>query len=296
MAPCLYPFGKPARASAARAEPEVAEPRDLSREGRVSSAPGKDAGPSSSTSTPTSSASPPSPFAHLADVWDVDTLRVAPREEAPEGGAEEAATDAPRTEAESAEAAVVAAAGALRARLLAGGAPLRGDPFSPKAQVRAARADRLRARRVFVRDPLSLEGGDIGSSESDDSEREAEPSAAAAARRAERAAARRDSKTFASVDRRDRAETHHHVFGLKLKALADAFEASNAKEAGPEETDGKTQEKEDAATARMEDVVGLFLLWCGAAFRVDAEHAAKKKTARGSETPPPPRRPRSART
>ena len=104
MAPCLYPFGKPARASATRAQPEVADPPDAFRGGRVSppSAPGKhEAGPSSA-STLASSASPPPPFAHLADVWDTDTLRVAPRKEAPDASAERAATEpSPRTEAES---------------------------------------------------------------------------------------------------------------------------------------------------------------------------------------------------
>ena len=178
---------------------------------------------------------------------------------------------------------------------------MRGDPFSPKAQVRAARADSQRARRVFVRDPLSLDGGDLGSSESSDSEGDAEPggggAAAAAARRTERAAARRDAETFASIDRRDRAETHHHVFGLKLKALADAYEADPDVRGGAsidgtafDATDAGTNvgKKDDAATRRMEDAVGLALLWCGSAFRVDAEYAAKKRTDPSANPPPCP--------
>ena len=282
MAPCLYPFGKPARASAARAEAEGAGPRDASRGGRVSapSAPGKHGAGPSSDSTPSASASPPCPFAHLADVWDVDTLRVGPRAEAPEGSAGKAAkrevADGPRTEAESA---VVAAAEALRARLLASGAPLRGDPFSPKAQVRAARADKQRARRVFVHDPLSLDRGDIESS-SDESEEE--DAAAAAARRLEREAARRDARAFESVDRRDRAETHQHVMGLALKALAERFEADVSNVFFEADADAAC----DAAARRMEDAVGFVLLWCGGAFRVNREHAEKRKT-RPSLNPPP---------
>lgn len=287
MAPCLYPFGKPARASAARAEAEGAGPRDASRGGRVSapSAPGKHGAGPSSDSTPSASASPPCPFAHLADVWDVDTLRVAPRAEAPEesAGREEVA-DGPRTEAESAESAsIVAAADFLRARLLASGAPLRGDPFSPKAQVRAARADKQRARRVFVHDPLSLDRGDIESSSSDESEEEdadilAAASAARRKKKEERAAARRDARAFESVDRRDRAETHQHVMGLALKALAERFETDVSLTSA--------DARMDAAARRMEDAVGFVLLWCGSAFRVDREHAEKRRT-RPSLNPPP---------
>ena len=291
MAPCLYPFGKPARASAARAEAEGAGPRDASRGGRVSAppAPGKHGAGPSSDSTPSASASPPCPFAHLADVWDVDTLRVAPRAEAPEESAGKAAkreevADGPRTEAESAESAsIVAAADFLRARLLASGAPLRGDPFSPKAQVRAARADKQRARRVFVHDPLSLDRGDIESSSSDESEEEDADilAAASAARRLERAAARRDARAFESVDRRDRAETHQHVMGLALKALAERFEEETSA-ADVSFADAAL----DAAARRMEDAVGFVLLWCGSAFRVDREHAEKRRT-RPSLNPPP---------
>ena len=286
MAPCLYPFGKPARASAARAEAEGAGPRDASRGGRVSapSAPGKHGAGPSSDSTPSASASPPCPFAHLADVWDVDTLRVAPRAEAPASGsagkaAKREVADGPRTEAESA---VVAAAEALRARLLASGAPLRGDPFSPKAQVRAARADKQRARRVFVHDPLSLDRVDIESSSDESEEEDAAAAAASAARRLERAAARRDARAFESVDRRDRAETHQHVLGLALKALAERFEADVSNVFFEADADAAC----DAAARRMEDAVGFVLLWCGSAFRVNREHAEKRKT-RPSLNPPP---------
>ena len=285
MAPCLYPFGKPARASAARAEAEGAGPRDASRGGRVSapSAPGKHGAGPSSDSTPSASASPPCPFAHLADVWDVDTLRVGPRAEAPEGSAGKAAkrevADGPRTEAESA---VVAAAEALRARLLASGAPLRGDPFSPKAQVRAARADKQRARRVFVHDPLSLDRGDIESSSDESEEEDAAAAAASAARRLERAAARRAARAFESVDRRDRAEAHQHALGLALKALAERFETDVSS------ADVSFADARDAAARRMEDAVGFTLLWCGAAFRVNREHAEKRKTRPALKPPPVP--------
>ena len=286
MAPCLYPFGKPARASAARAEAEGAGPRDASRGGRVSapSAPGKHGAGPSSDSSPSASASPPCPFAHLADVWDVDTLRVAPRAEAPASGsagkaAKREVADGPRTEAESA---VVAAAEALRARLLASGAPLRGDPFSPKAQVRAARADKQRARRVFVHDPLSLDRVDIESSSDESEEEDAAAAAASAARRLERAAARRDARAFESVDRRDRAEAHQHALGLALKALAERFETDVSS------ADVSFADARDAAARRMEDAVGFTLLWCGAAFRVNREHAEKRKTRPTLKPPPVP--------
>ena len=275
MAPCLYPFGKPARATA---DPEVAPPRDAPRGGRVSAETNtgkRDAGPSSA-STPSPSASPPSPFAHLADVWDVDTLRVA--RETKDGpsfaSAEKTATDdVSRTT--GAESGVVAAAEALRARLLASGASLRGDPFSPKAQVRAARADKQRARRVFVHDPLSLDG-DVGSSSDEEDEEDAAAAAAAAARRTERRDARLRAKAFASVNARDRADAHQHALGLALKTLADDFEADVSL------TDLESK------TRRMEDVVGLAMLWCGSVFRVDDAHAEKKKKRPNAKPPPTP--------
>ena len=189
MAPCLYPFGKPARASATRAQPEVADPPDAFRGGRVSppSAPGKhEAGPSSA-STLASSASPPPPFAHLADVWDVDTLRVGPRAEAPEGarGRRRKVADGPR----EAESAVVAAAEALRARLLANGARPRGDLLpegtgSSRARGQSARAPRVRARPALARRRDVSRSSSVGEGD------------AAAAARGGREAARRDARAF----------------------------------------------------------------------------------------------------
>jgi hypothetical protein len=206
----------------------------------------------------------------------VDTLRVA--RETKDGpsfaSAEKTATDdVSRTT--RAESGVVAAAEALRARLLASGASLRGDPFSPKAQVRAARADKQRARRVFVHDPLSLDG-DVGSSSDEEDEEDAAAAAAAAARRTERRDARLRAKAFASVDARDRADAHQHALGLALKTLADDFEADVCL------TDLESK------TRRMEDVVGLAMLWCGSVFRVDNAHAEKKKQRPNAKPPPTP--------
>ena len=185
MAPCLYPFGKPARAPLRARRAEGAGPRDASREGASPRRPPQETRRGSflrlhSLCLCFAAVPVRAPRGRLGRGHAARRAAGGgSRRERGEGGEERSGGRSPNGSRVRRR----RRRRLCRARLLASGAPLRGDPFSPKAQVRAARADNQRARRVFVHDPLSLGVGDVESSSSDESEEE--DAAAAAARRLE---------------------------------------------------------------------------------------------------------------
>ena len=266
MTPCL-PFLE-RRASGANTERvDTAEsetpPTSVPHNAEVTSAPHDHhhrhhhtPGPSDSSSS--SSSSPPSLFAHLTDVWEIDALQVDGDETQVEADVKNSGTS---TELDTKN--VALAAETLKRRLLKTGKHLRSDPFSPKAQVVANAYQRHRAKNNFTSDPLSET---IGESDDDEEEVGEKQKILLAEKNRERSEKKKLLLDRCSIDRRDKPDYHQHVLGLNLKENSAAFEHDD---------------KEDITKSitRMETSLKSVLLFQASVFRHDESYQIKKREA-----------------
>jgi hypothetical protein len=210
------------------------------------------------------SSSPPSPFAHLRDVWEIDTLQV----EGSEGGESEPRDGVKNKNKTQDPLRVVVAAESARTRLFATGTALRGDPFSQKTQVVASKALASRKKNTLVCDPVGEGKCDSSDDESEDetTDDETQKNPSKLQKRVDASARKAQLNDHASIDHRDRASMHQHVLGLTLNENSGAFDRDDPVD-------------ETAMVRRMELSLKATLLWCASAFREDEAFAEKKRNA-----------------
>jgi len=210
------------------------------------------------------SSSPPSPFAHLRDVWEIDTLQV----EGSEGGESEPRDGVKNKNKTQDPLRVVVAAESARTRLFATGTALRGDPFSQKTQVVASKALASRKKSTLVCDPVGEGKCESSDDESEDetTDDETQKNPSKLQKRVDASARKAQLNDHASIDHRDRASMHQHVLGLTLNENSGAFDRDDPVD-------------ETAMVRRMELSLKATLLWCASAFREDEAFAEKKRNA-----------------